>query len=520
MQIDSLLNKAKNQKVLNQGLFKEFEEIYHHYIKELYYGDNLVVALKRRKILYKFWIDNNVSSLNDAKNITPMCRICNSEYARPSVNNNMDTCSKPDCIKAISNLKKEEVFKNNLELMQSKTIDELLDIFHSKKSNRTPFGWLTWIAPHYLKFAKEIYSDDVLNDFGIRMDVLYKYWAGLKIRTLDDAKQSILSCSYCHNNPRIPRITGSIILECCHNKSCMIKNNVDATKNAMKNKYGVDNISSLDSMKKLKSEKMKKNYEEHGSEIIAKRIITIQDRYGDDCINVSQIEDVKEKKKQTFQDHYGKDNIFQRSDLMKEYWLKALGVENPKFDSAINAIRVKNCIKGLIEKNGTYIKIDGKDFGILESLEGYVLNLLSEVINMQFVSSNEIIFEKTICGKSEAYVPDIAFSNVYMEVKNGMRFITVETVNRVLDFIDITQNYVIFFITNVDSVYIASSNFDGTFNVIGKNVGIKDLLPFGDKIKSFRNIVTSVEEEFKNQILKITSEEFLSLKYFQNNISI
>jgi len=313
----------------------------------------------------------------------------------------METCSNKECIKTNTNKKKTVVRSKQLSIMQSKTIDELLSIYSNRTTKKTPFGWLTWIHPHYLKFAKEIYTQEDIEFFGqSRLEVLYKYWANLNIKNVDDAKKTIPMCSYCNIKPRAPRIVGDVILDSCASAECLNKNHIDSTKRSMKNKYGVENISSLESMKIYRSEIMKRNHENFGDITELKRKECVKAKYGVD--NVSQIEAIKEKKIDSFQEHYGKDNIFQRSDLMKEYWLNALGVENPKFKSEINIKRCLNLIPALIESVGEYHMINGKRFGIMEPTELHLLRALVDYVKVDVIETNSTVFEKMILGKSRA----------------------------------------------------------------------------------------------------------------------
>lgn len=101
-------------------------------------------------------------------------------------------------------------------------------------------------------------------------------------------------------------------------------------KETVRAKYGVDNISQLQSIKQKKIDTSIKHF---GTTHHFKRKDKIEERRNNltnkfGVINVSQLDTVKEIKKKTFQEHYGVDNIFQLVSFIKNKTFEKYGVEN------------------------------------------------------------------------------------------------------------------------------------------------------------------------------------------------
>ena len=107
----------------------------------------------------------------------------------------------------------------------------------------------------------------------------------------------------------------------------------------IRKRYGVDNISQLDEIKEKKKATCRKNFGvdhpfQH-QEIQAKVKKTVQKKYGVD--NVSKANEVKAKKAQTTYKHYGVDNIFKDKKRIQNSWKDKLGVDNPTKHPLIKA---------------------------------------------------------------------------------------------------------------------------------------------------------------------------------------
>jgi len=220
-------------------------------------------------------------------------------------------------------------------------------------------------------------------------------------------------------------------------------------------RYGVTNVSSLESNKKAKSEKYLAKAGEEQDEINRKRIITCQETYG--VTNVSKLDDVKEKKLLTFTEHFGESNIFKRSDLMKKYWVASLGVENPKFDSEINIKRALSSIHGLINEQGFRKYIGSKEFGFLSDAEYYYAKMLSKHIKINRMCTNDFAIEKVIDCKSVVVIPDITIDkNIFIEVKSSDDVFNRKIMDHILNIADLKDGQAYLFIVNwlIDWIFI------------------------------------------------------------------
>lgn len=97
-------------------------------------------------------------------------------------------------------------------------------------------------------------------------------------------------------------------LLCCNNGACRGKK----SKDTCIKKYNVTNVSQLQEVKNKKIETCRKNFGvDHpfqSDEIQDKFIKTLEEKYGKGIINVSQVKEIQDKMKATFKEHYGVDN--------------------------------------------------------------------------------------------------------------------------------------------------------------------------------------------------------------------
>lgn len=115
--------------------------------------------------------------------------------------------------------------------------------------------------------------------------------------------------------------------EVCSNKSCICKYANEKSKQSVKEKYGVDNVSQLSDW----SDKVKQ---------------TKLERYGD--ANYNNIE----KNKQTCKEKYGVDNVYQRKDIIE----KSLEKRQSHMDETIKKIKSTN-----LEKYGHVCSLHGEE---------------------------------------------------------------------------------------------------------------------------------------------------------------
>lgn len=115
---------------------------------------------------------------------------------------------------------------------------------------------------------------------------------------------------------------------CCY--ECGVNAISNKIKNTFMKKYGVNNISKLDSIKKKKKDTFYEHFNTtygKAEEVNKKRIRTCLKKYGTECVLSSK--EIQLKSKKTVQDKYGVDNVFQAEEIknrIKETNLKRYGV--------------------------------------------------------------------------------------------------------------------------------------------------------------------------------------------------
>lgn len=155
-------------------------------------------------------------------------------------------------------------------------------------------------------------------------------------------------------------------------KSVSADPNIKAQKKqTMINKYGVENPSQLEDVKKKLSETAKQN----SATRLKKAKTTIQNRYGVD--HYSQTDDYKKKYQKTSKEKYGVDHILQSSDVrskQKQTMIDKYGVENPSQHQSFlekrnttNLEKYGNICSAQDEKIQEKIKTDLKNIHGVES---------------------------------------------------------------------------------------------------------------------------------------------------------
>lgn len=264
-------------------------------------------------------------------------------------------------------------------------------------------SWTKIARTLYEPFIKEVYPDTEDQEFlkkSRRTVVLFKYWGINKVSTLEEAKLSIPVCRYCGQNLALPRSSepkdeGDEWISVCRCKSCNIKYTQDQTQKSVNAKYGVNNISSLSSMKKLKSQILSDLYQtEKGKE-------------------------ANEKRKQTCLDKYGVTNVSQAEEI------------NPRrtMNSVSSPTRSKN------------VNVKGKNFRIMHDSEREFLERLTDNLDVNLFDVNGRIFETIIDGKSKCHVVDYNIDDtMFLELKSSSRFRLDETTNE--EYLDVHFNIV------------------------------------------------------------------------------
>jgi len=184
-------------------------------------------------------------------------------------------------------------------------------------------------------------------------------------------KIKIIKCYFCNNEVEV-KLKGPNEIVCneCKNKGLITPKNkiaIEKMRNTLKEKYGVNNISKLESVNKKRAESYLKTYKNKGKEILEKQIKTKEERYGKEWKKVInklseegmlkkhgvkrslQIKEIFEKQKNTMIDRYGECYtmyVDELKDRQKNSFIKNLGVTNPlKSDSIKKKINDTNLKK-------------------------------------------------------------------------------------------------------------------------------------------------------------------------------
>lgn len=185
----------------------------------------------------------------------------------------------------------------------------------------------------------------------------------------------------------------------CHNCSYLDKGN--KARNTMILKYGVNNISQLDEIKKKKKETTFKNYGvEHNSqsqEIKSKKIKTCLEKNGVEY--PQQSKEIQDKSKKTCLKNYGVEHPLQNNELMNKSINKSYSSKNFKF------------------KSGNEIKCQGYEPFALQEL---INNNMDETDIITGCKNVPIIYYYDESGKKRRHYVDIYIptQNKCIEVKS------------------------------------------------------------------------------------------------------
>lgn len=230
-------------------------------------------------------------------------------------------------------------------------------------------------------------------------------------------------------------------------KICTIKNKSRKIKETNINKYGVENVSQVDDIKKKKEETYLEHYGMHPkktTEVQEKYINTCLKKYG--CINSGQAKEVKDKIKKTFDKKYGGHPMYDSEvkNKIKETCLDKYGVEHPMFDDNVkNKIKItcleKYGVEYSMQTKETHEKAqnNGKKYkkytmpsGNIINIQGYepfALNDLLKSYNENAILTNRRDIPRityTYNNKTKYYFPDIYLpsENKIIEVKSSWTY--------------------------------------------------------------------------------------------------
>lgn len=191
----------------------------------------------------------------------------------------------------------------------------------------------------YRTLAKN-YQPKILEEFPTLEDfrVCYK----LKL-------EEIPRCPIC--GEKIPLKEGdNYYLKTCGKKSCLTTLAQNNLKNSIMEKYGVENISQLESIKRKKEDTMLKHYGVRhlmqDPNYRKQKEDELFEIYG--VRNVSQLQTIKDKKKATTRKNYGSDTYFTSEEGIKrtkETLLKKYGVDNVSKSDIIKEKKIQTTLK-------------------------------------------------------------------------------------------------------------------------------------------------------------------------------
>lgn len=274
--------------------------------------------------------------------------------------------------------------------------------------------------------------------------------------------REIRSCLFCKNDFEVrKKETRQLCSEECRKNWAIIPENIDAriksSKEAVKEKFGVDNVFQLDLIKEKSKETKLEKYGDENYNNKEQQVITLKKNNGDDYYvklskkrvevtlkkhgvehhlqldefkdkmkktnlekygvkNVSQLQEFKEKRTETMKERFGVENISQNESVKKQKKatsFKNFGVEHHLKNSEmfIKHFKAQHKIKPY------------KDSGInyQGSYEKYFLELIEEKGLLSEVSSGDS-FIYTFNGVEHTYYVDFKFRSKQIEIKSGWTY--------------------------------------------------------------------------------------------------
>jgi hypothetical protein len=234
------------------------------------------------------------------------------------------------------------------------------------------------------KIIKKVNNSKILGkviprnlDFTIEVKNQTKFldniYAEKKIRNVDRifclisniiSTNQIPLCKQCNKNHSIFKSSGVGFSEVCSQK-CGVKyggtKNKDPEvsikaaiirKQTMKERYNVDHISQLDSIKKQKNKTAIKNFGSLKAAYYETAQKTVQQNYKVD--NISKLDSIKEKKKETSRQNFGTDYPIQNEKKKEEYKQKIIetyGVDNISKLDSVKEKKKETCLTNWGEDN-------------------------------------------------------------------------------------------------------------------------------------------------------------------------
>jgi len=236
-----------------------------------------------------------------------------------------------------------------------------------------------------------------------------------------------------------------------------IEKRIDASKNAIKEKFGVDNVFQLEDIKEKSKETKKEKYGDENFNNFEKMLVTKKEKYGDNYLkdwykktekilqekrgvshglyiqefkdkktnttlkkygveNISQLQETKDKVKTTTNEHYGVDNASQSKEIKekkKRTSMNNFGVSHHLKDYGMFQKHLKAQYKILQYKNTDLYYQGTYELYFLEEMEKK--GKLDEVKNGK---SYNYVFD----GEDHVYHSDFFYNGENIEIKSGWTY--------------------------------------------------------------------------------------------------
>ncbi len=202
----------------------------------------------------------------------------------------------------------------------------------------------------------------------------------------------------------------------------------DRIENSIKEKYGYSNVSYIQSV----IDKRKQTFEEHSKNpeflesLKLKRHNTVERHSQEDP---SYKEKVLEKRKQTLLQKYGVDHNFKIPEVIehrKQYFIEKFGFENPAQNEQVKekervtiSLRTDEEWALINKKRGK--KLAYKNF-LFDSWPEVCAYIYFEANNIDFMYKPEVFFEYLYDGKVHRYFPDFLVDDTLVEIKGNQFF--------------------------------------------------------------------------------------------------
>lgn len=209
-------------------------------------------------------------------------------------------------------------------------------------------------------------------------------------------------------------------------ESCTRKIGVENQKKNMIEKYGVTNISKLESIKEKKKAKAIKKFGVEcvlNSYVVKEKCLkTLKEKYkvSGNITNVSQIKEIKDKKEKAAIHKYGVKSTLQAKEVkekIKSTMLEKYGVDNisKRVDYQEKAMRTGKKYKTFKTPSGVEL--------IIQGYEPFALNILFKTFEESDIETRRSFVPKVeykFSGKDKTYYPDIFIKslNKIIEVKS------------------------------------------------------------------------------------------------------